>query len=261
LQKVSSLSRSPERKTGIKFYEKAYFLRGDIMQLFGLGIAAGLGGTALGTALGLLLPAASCGVMGCLLNFTGGLMLAVVCFELLPEAILISQPTAVLGVIAGAVMMLGMEREKSGSGLRTPGLMLCLGVALHNLPEGLAVGAGFRDAPILGLTLAGCIMAHDLPEGLAMAAACKHSGMPRLKIAVMAVLAGLPGVMGTWAGYWAGGLAPGVMAFCLALAAGAMLQIICRHLLPQANSQSAAPWVTVFLSAGVMGGALLTHWI
>ena len=231
------------------------------MRLLLLGLAAGLGGTALGTGLGLVLPTASPSVMGSLLNLTGGLMLSIVCFELLPEAILISQPAAILGVLIGAGVMLALDARERPSSPRKAGLMLCLGVALHNLPEGLAVGAGFQDAPILGLALAGCIIVHDLPEGLAMAAALKSSGMSLAKVALLAALAGLPGVIGTWAGYWIGSVTPTALAFCLALAAGAMLQITCQHLLPQARKESSAPWITLLLSTGVLGGALMTHWL
>ncbi|MBQ8537556.1 MAG: ZIP family metal transporter [Clostridia bacterium] len=188
-------------------------------------------------------------------------MLSIVCFELLPEAILISQPAAVLGVLLGAGLMLAVHIHASGASSRATGLMLCLGVAMHNLPEGLAVGAGFQDAPILGLTLAGCIIAHDFPEGLTMAVSLKQGHMPRLRIIGLAALAGLPGIIGTLAGYWIGAAAPFALSFCLALAAGAMLQITCQHLLPQARQESAAPWVTFCLSVGVLGGALLTHWI
>jgi len=228
------------------------------MRLLLLSLATGLAGTGAGTLAGLLLPSLSSRLMGCLLNLTGGLMLSIVCFELLPEAIVISQTAAILGVLAGSALMLFFHASQDA---KSAGMMLCLGVALHNLPEGLAVGAGFQDAAILGLTLALCIVLHDLPEGLAMSVSLKQGGIPRSKILMLSLLSGMPGVLGVWAGYWIGGTAPQALAFCLALAAGAMLQIICQHLLPQARSESAASWISLCLSLGVMGGALLTHWV
>lgn len=240
-------------------------MSGALSQALVLSLATGLAGTGLGSAAALLLPPLSPGITGGLLNLTGGLMLAIVCFELLPEAILISLPAAVWGVVLGAALMLLTDQLAQGrrtdSPSRRTGLMLCLGVALHNLPEGLAVGAGYQDAPILGVTLAACIIAHDVPEGLAMALPLKQSGMKGGAVLGLALLSGLPTVLGTWAGYWIGGTAPGALAFCLALAAGAMLQIVCQHLLPQAQRESRSPLVTFCLSLGVLGGALLTHWI
>lgn len=228
------------------------------MSLGLLSLVTGLAGTLTGAGAGLLLPSLPALFMGCLLNLTGGLMLSIVCFELLPEAIVISQPWAIGGVLAGSALMLLFHRF---SDARSAGLMLCLGVALHNLPEGLAVGAGFRDASLLGLTLALCIVLHDLPEGLAMAVSLRKGDASRPKVLSLALLGGLPGVAGVWAGYWIGGAAPQALSFCLALAAGAMLQIICQHLLPQARRESASPLVTFCLSLGVLGGALMTHWL
>lgn len=237
----------------------------SLSQALWLSLATGLAGTGAGCLLALLLPPVSSAVMSGLMHLTGGLMLAVVCFELLPEAIVISQSAAVWGVLAGAALMLWTDslssrRGKANTARRT-GLLLCLGVAMHNLPEGLAVGAGYQDAPFLGLALALCIIAHDVPEGLAMALPLKQSGMGVWRVMGLGILSGLPTVLGTWLGYGVGGSAPQALSFCLALAAGAMLQIICQHLLPQARAESEAPAVTFCLSLGVMGGALLTHWI
>lgn len=231
---------------------------GDVMNLLFLSLSTGLAGTLFGTLAGLLLPALPPLLMACLLHLTGGLMLAIVCFELLPEAILISQSMAITGVVAGVLLMLLLRlKEESGAA----GQMLCLGVALHNLPEGLAVGAGFLDAPALGMALAACIIAHDFPEGLAMSLSLKRARTSPTKIFQMALLSGLPGVMGVWAGYALGGIGDQILSFCLALAAGAMLQIICQHLLPNARQANMPAWVTGCLSLGVLGGALMTHWL
>jgi len=237
----------------------------SLSQALWLSLATGLAGTGMGCLAAMLLPPLGAKLMSGLMHLTGGLMLAVVCFELLPEAILISQSTAVWGVLAGAALMLWTDRiaprSTQENSARRTGLLLCLGVAMHNLPEGLAVGAGYQDAPVLGLALALCIIAHDVPEGLAMALPLKRSGMHPWRVLGLGILSGLPTVLGTWLGWLVGGSTPRALAFCLALAAGAMLQIICQHLLPQAREESAAPAATLCLSIGVLGGALLTHWI
>lgn len=57
-----------------------------------------------------------------------------------------------------------MEKVGSGSLLKT-GIIVGIGLAIHNFPEGLAIGSGFEASIKLGLSLALAICFHDIPEG------------------------------------------------------------------------------------------------
>jgi ZIP family zinc transporter len=59
------------------------------------------------------------------------------------------------------------------------GLLLFAATALHNLPEGLAVGTSYAAQPRLGLLLAVAIALHNIPEGIAVAGPFRACGMPR----------------------------------------------------------------------------------
>ena len=57
------------------------------------------------------------------------------------------------------------------NGLLTTGIIVSIGLALHNFPEGLAIGSGFGASIVLGYSLAIAICMHDIPEGRFQ---CRH---------------------------------------------------------------------------------------
>ena len=124
-------------------------------------------------------------------------MTAIICFELIPETLFIADlHIAILGIILGVFMMivcdiivdnkfsksrkivdnrteLELIRNKNVSSvtkirnnnLLKTGIIVSIGLAIHNFPEGLAIGSGFEASLKLGLSLAIAICFHDIPEG------------------------------------------------------------------------------------------------
>lgn len=102
---------------------------------------------------------------------------------------------------------------------------VALGIGLHNLGEGIAVGAAFTTGEVaLASFLVAGFTLHNVSEGVGIAAPLAHARPPWLLFAGLAMLAGLPAVLGTWAGALA--FTPLRAALCFALAAGAILQVI-----------------------------------
>lgn len=237
----------------------------DLFSVLFLSLCTGFLGTGLGGLIGILVPKVSRRVYACLLHGAAGLMLAIITFELMPEALMISQNAALAGMICGIGIMFFAEgiaahsRERNVS--RSTGILLFIGIALHNLPEGLAVGAGYADAPMFGIALCLMIILHDIPEGLAMALPMREGGMPSPHILGLSILAGLPTVLGTLVGHWLGQIAPGFLSFCLALAGGAMLAMTFQDLLPEARKKSAGRLETGFLALALILGALISRWM
>lgn len=114
-------------------------------------------------------------------------MTAIICFELIPEALEIaSLPVTILGIILGIFMMIACDLlvdkkfnkesktvdnlnrinviNKRDNLLKT-GIIVSIGLAIHNFPEGLAIGSGFEASLKLGFSLAIAICFHDIPEG------------------------------------------------------------------------------------------------
>jgi ZIP family zinc transporter len=125
-----------------------------------------------------------------------------------------------LGVLAAA----GQRRGKS-----TPmsvATLIALGIGLHNLGEGLAIGAAFASgAAALGSFLVVGFTLHNITEGVGIAAPLTRGERPKTKTFVLlAVLAGGPAILGTWIGGLA--FSPILSVLFLSLGAGAILQVI-----------------------------------
>lgn len=58
----------------------------------------------------------------------------------------------------------GNQLKKSSNSLLKTGMAVGIGLALHNFPEGLAIGSGFGASIKLGYSLAVAILLHDIPE-------------------------------------------------------------------------------------------------
>lgn len=210
-----------------------------------LGLLSGLAGTGIGGLSAFLIDRISNRVMSAILEFSAGLMIAVVCFELLPEAFWLGGP---LYTFAGVVFGIGivvlienaLKRTKtfsggSGSGLLKAGLLMSIAMALHNLPEGFAVGSGFEASTGLGLTITVAIIIHDVPEGIAMAVPMRAGGFSKIKAFLFTLLSGVPMGVGAFFGAALGEISDLFTAACLGFAGGAMLYIVYGELLPESK--------------------------
>ena len=168
--------------------------------------------------------------------------MSVICFDLLPEALGISNiVNVVIGTIIGIVSMIfcdilvekkfsvnsktkGMENN-----LLKTGIIVSIGLAIHNFPEGLAIGSGFEASLKLGLSLAIVICLHDIPEGISMAVPMKNGGMKISKVIFYVILSGITTGIGAFFGVIIGSISQVVISICLSFAAGAMLYIVSRR--------------------------------
>lgn len=140
-----------------------------------LGLIFGTLGTTLGGILGATMKTKSNKFLSFILEFAAGLMVAIVCFELIPEAMEVSNMfTVIMGIIIGVIIMIFCDNLvnykyskknifKMNSLMKT-GIIVGIGLAIHNFPEGLAIGSGFSASTKLGITLAIAIALHDVPE-------------------------------------------------------------------------------------------------
>lgn len=212
-----------------------------------LGLFFGTIGTTIGGIIGIISKKNSNKFLSFILAFASGLMLAVICFDLIPEAMEISSVyTTILGIILGIIIMIicdnliqkkfnAVNITSKKAGLLKTGIVVSIGLALHNIPEGLAIGSGFDQSAALGFSLAIAICLHDIPEGISMAIPMKNGGMKPLKVMIYVVLSGIATGIGALIGAAIGNISKGVIAVCLAFAAGAMLYIVSGELIPEAN--------------------------
>jgi zinc transporter ZupT len=104
--------------------------------------------------------------------------------------------------------------------------MVAIGIGLHNLGEGLAIGSSFAIGELaLGSFLILGFMVHNVTEGLGIAAPMAEGGRVSLRrLAALALVAGAPAILGAWIG---GFLVNDVLAVLFfAVAVGAALQVV-----------------------------------
>jgi zinc transporter, ZIP family len=123
--------------------------------------------------------------------------------------------TALAGRLAGGSAATGL----------TLALLIAIGIGLHNLGEGLAIGASFALGELqLGAFLIVGFMIHNVTEGLGIATPVAKSRVSVLTLAGLAVVAGAPAILGAWIGGYVSSDVLGVLFF--AIAAGAALQVV-----------------------------------
>lgn len=237
-----------------------------------LGGLAGFAATALGALPALVLRSVPPRVEDSMLGLAAGMMLAASAFSLILPGldagarILGSEPlgagVVVLGMALGVLMMLGLDEftphEHAGTGPCGAGHERCgrvwlfvFAIALHNLPEGMAIGTSFSQGDFsVGLPLATAIALQDLPEGLAVALSLRAAGFAPRTAVLVAAASGLLEPLGALLGV---GLSSGVaLAYPigLGLAAGAMIFVVSHEVIPETHRNGHQTAATLGLMTG-----------
>jgi ZIP family zinc transporter len=229
-----------------------------------LALSGGLwaaGATAAGTLPVLLAKKLSPRHYDAALGLGGGVMLAATAFSLMLPAIAASKSGGAgpLGasLIVGAGVLLGMAlvmllshmvqaehvlENRAGGVTRGDAAALSRAwlfvgaVALHNLPEGWAIGVAYGGIdPLKAGTLATGIAIQDIPEGLVVALALRGVGYGRVFSALLGAASGLIEPVGAVVGALLMDVGAGMLPWGLASAAGAMLYVTCHEVIPESQ--------------------------
>lgn len=231
------------------------------------GLATGLGAI---PVLFLRRPQAS--VMAPMLGLAGGMMLAASLFSLLVPAIgMVVESGApwslglatAMALLIGAAMMHGMDRRMphahvetlEESGLQPRVGLVVAAIALHNVPEGLAVGVAAAAGADHGMSLG--IALQNIPEGWIVASAMLALGAAPRRAAAIALGTGLVEPVGGLFGVMASTLAGAALPIALAGAAGAMLWVVSHELIPASHRPGREAAGTAGLMTGFAVMALL----
>jgi len=237
-----------------------------------LGGGAGFIATALGALPALVMRGLPQRVEDSLLGLAAGMMLAASAFSLLLPGleagadILGSKPlgagVVVLGMALGVLLMLGLDEftphEHDKTGPCGPGHETCgrvwlfvFAIALHNLPEGMAIGVSFSQGDMaVGPPLTTAIALQDIPEGLAVALAMRAAGFAAPVAVLVAIASGFLEPVGALLGV---GLASGLAVAYpvgLGLAAGAMIFVVSHEVIPETHRNGHQTPATLGLMAG-----------
>jgi ZIP family zinc transporter len=219
----------------------------ELVRITLIGLFFGTFGTTLGGIIGIVFKSTSKKFLSFILALASGLMMAIVCFDLIPEALEITNiPNTIIGILLGIIIMIFCNvivekklKRKTSSEVNTmlkTGIIVSLGLAIHNFPEGLAIGSGMEASFKLGLNLAIAICLHDIPEGISMAVPMRAGGVSKTKIIIYIILSGITTGIGAFFGAVVGKISLAIIGICLSFAAGAMLYIVSGELTPEANN-------------------------
>ena len=234
-----------------------------------LGLFFGTFGTTIGGLIGVIIKKNSNRFLSVILSFASGLMMSIVCFDLIPEAMRISNIISIIvGVLLGIIMMIicvffvkkrfNINSVIIKSDLLKTGIVVSIGLAIHNLPEGLAIGSGFDASIKLGLSLAIAICLHDIPEGISMAVPMKNGGMRISRIMFYVIISGITTGIGAFFGAIIGNISSEVISICLSFSAGAMLYIVSGELIPESNKLYSGKMSAIANIIGFIIGMLTT---
>ena len=171
-------------------------------------------------------------------------MTAVICFDLIPEALEIVPITlCIFGVFLGVISMIVCDKlvnkvyakKDTNNNLLKTGIIICIGLAIHNFPEGLAIGSGFDASQQLGISFAIAIALHDIPEGISISLPMKNGGFSKPKSIILTAISGFTTGIGAFFGAIIGNISLNLIGVSLAFAAGAMLYIVSCELIPESN--------------------------
>ena len=263
---------------------------------------AGVVGTGLGGLVGAMLQKDSNRTVSLLLSFAGGVMLSVVCFDLVTEAI---ETNVGIWIVVGSIA-LGVAityflnylidqkthpgvppidanhpntaddldelihsdhleqhyaQNDSKLGLFVAGIVMACAIALHNVPEGMTIGASYASNDgVMGsaaLVLAVLIGLHNIPEGMAVSVPLISGGMPKWKAVLITASSGIPTILGALLGYWLGEIGPLGLTLSLGFASGAMLYVVFGEILPQSILMYHSKLPAFSAIVGILAGLLI----
>ncbi|MBO4380881.1 MAG: ZIP family metal transporter [Clostridia bacterium] len=235
-----------------------------------LSALAGVLGTGIGGVIGASIKDRSAEAVGKMLMFAAGIMLGVVAFEMMPEAVknckisgkeFLGEAISMTALLLGALLafLLNFAVEKAGKkqqnmplehqkqahvevlakreqkSLKKAGIITFLAIAFHNIPEGMAIGASGAVNIAMGIVVAVVIALHNLPEGMAISAPLVSGGVRPSRAILLSLLAGGATLFGAVIGVFVGGANLIADGACVALAAGAMIYVSIFDLMPVAT--------------------------
>lgn len=186
-------------------------------------------------------------ILAAFLGFAGGIMTAVVVLDLIPSALDYGNIfIASLGFFLGIFFMFTLDllisffpglhqNETKGrkAQLLKMGYLIAAGIALHDLPEGIAIAVGYSAKESLGFLIALSIGLHNIPEGMATAAPLTMSGVSNKRVIYTALAISFFTPIGAFLGLVIITISPNLISLLLSLAGGAMAFIVKSELIPE----------------------------
>ncbi|MEO2209585.1 ZIP family metal transporter [Paenibacillus amylolyticus] len=199
-----------------------------------------------------------------LLAYAAGIMTSASVYNLIPEALGQSNLFVLaFGIMLGSLVLLILEMkiphvdlenpEKMPFKIETKAFMIIAAITMHNLPEGLSVGVSYASSDEnLGNLIAFSIGLQNAPEGFLVALFLVNQNIGRFKALGIATLTGAVEIITAMIGYTLSSLVAGLVPYGLAFAAGAMMFIVYKELIPESHGDGNARVATMSFLLGLI---------
>ena len=167
---------------------------------------------------------------------------------------------AIIGIALGILLVIIVEdiiQKRSENSFTKSAILLGISIAVHNFPEGLALGSSFLAISDFGSVLALAMLLHNIPEGISMAIPMKINKTNPIKIVLLTILTGIPTGIGTFIGAYMGMISNVFISLCLSFAGGTMLYIITDEIIPNAKTLHSGRASSLGIVLGFVIGLIL----
>ncbi|GAB2526560.1 ZIP family metal transporter [Paramicrobacterium agarici] len=204
------------------------------------------------------------------LHLAAGIVLAVVGLELMPEAMAATPAwVPIIALAVGGLGFIGLERAVAslrrrlgGGDKETAPWTIFAGVAVDLFSDGIMIGTGTLINPALGLLLAIGQAPADLPEGFAAVATLRRAGLRRGKRVLMSLAFAVPILIGATFGYFVLRSAPDLLTVSvLAFTGGVLISVVIEEVLVEAHKGGTSRLGPVLLTTGFALFALISAYI
>jgi zinc transporter, ZIP family len=201
-----------------------------------------------------------------ILGFSAGLLIAFVCFEMLPiafenDGIYLSILGIISGVFAAVYMgerVYAKNRINGSDSYLKMGTIIALGVIIHNIPEGIALGSLLSKDFAKGIYMGIIIAIHCFPESIAIMYPLKKAGISNIKLLLIALCMAIPMAIGVLIGAIVSSISTILISFSLSFAGGAIIYIVCGEIIPESKHDYRDIRFTVCSALGFIVGIILT---
>ncbi|KGX91581.1 dihydroorotate dehydrogenase [Pontibacillus halophilus JSM 076056 = DSM 19796] len=236
-----------------------------------LGSLLSAGATGLGALPVLFLKQISHTFRDILLALAAGIMTAAVTFSLIPESLTLGSFSQLgIGMLIGVMLLTLLEQRiphlhvEQGSPKQLvidhKALLIIMAITFHNIPEGLSVGVSYAaDDGALGELVAMSIAIQNAPEGFIVALFLLQQQTPRGYALLLATLTGAIEIIASIGGFLLTSVMEGLIPYGLAFAAGSMLFIIYKELIPESHGDGHELQATYAFLIGLLVMLFLTN--
>lgn len=161
-------------------------------------------------------------------EFSSGLMMAVVTFQLIPDALeKCGYFTSIFGIFVGLIIVhiIGKVSNVKNSRFKTS-IIVLINLWLHNIPEGFILGTTISSDIALTLLFFGAVLIHNIPQGVLITLPIIKENIKRKSIVYLSIFSGIPTAAGAFLGTLTGQTLPEFTGFMTSLAAGSMLYVL-----------------------------------